>query len=36
MFTEIVAYLKKYSQYVFKLKAKGRSRTRKLMKELKK
>ena len=36
MFTEIVAYLKKYSQCVFKLKSKGRSRTRRLMRELKK
>lgn len=34
MFTEIVAYLKKHSQIIFRLKTKGRGKSKKLLKEL--
>jgi hypothetical protein len=33
MFTEIVAFVKKYKQIVFKLKIKGRGRSKNLAKE---
>ncbi len=34
MFTEIVAYLKKHSQIIFRLKTKRRGKSKKLLKEL--
>lgn len=34
MFTEIVAYLKKNSQIIFRLKTKGRGKSKKLLREL--
>lgn len=34
MFTEVVAFVKKYKQIVFRLKTKGRGRSKKLVKEL--